>query len=270
MLILILCIKSLQGQLVEHEKTDSTISTIQSQLDDFKYITSHSFSSAQYPDWKLLAYTGLTMVFILSYDTEYHEDYGVEKEYDLMGLPRVFGNIGTLYDRPGPLFFSMGLTGALYGGGTVFRDHKLQQTAVMMVQSFIITGIFTMALKALIGRARPYVANDPYLFKPFNFNFDSNFMSMPSGHTSSIFALMTVLGKQYDSWYVRIPAYTFALSVALQRMNTSKHWGSDLLIGGAIGYLVGSAVVKRNSHTVGSLDIQPVVNGQGVGLTIQF
>ncbi|MCK4560402.1 MAG: hypothetical protein KAV45_11520 [Calditrichia bacterium] len=53
-------------------------------------------------------------------------------------------------------------------------------------------------------------------------------------------------------------------------MNTSKHWGSYLLIGGAIGYMVGSAIVKRNSQTVGSVDIQPVVYGQGVGLTIQF
>ncbi len=46
--------------------------------------------------------------------------------------------------------------------------------------------------------------------------------------------------------------------------------GSDLLIGGAIGYLVGSAIVKRSRHTVELVDIQPVVNGQGFGLTILF
>jgi membrane-associated phospholipid phosphatase len=267
-LILYMTVSSVQS--AEPLLTDSAKSMIDNQIEDLKYISSRSISNAKNPNWEFIAFSGLTVAFILGYDLEYHEDYGLEKEYGLMGIPRILGNIGTFYDKPGPTYFALGLTGAIYGGGLILQDNKLKQTAFMMAQSYLITGLITMALKAVIGRARPYVANDPYLYKPLNFDFNSHFSSMPSGHTSSIFSLMTVIAQQYNSWYVTLPAYTFALSVALQRMNTSKHWGSDLLIGGAIGYLVGSAVVSRGRQKEAILNIQPFVSGEGIGLAIIF
>ena len=82
--------------------------------------------------------------------------------------------------------------------------------------------------------------------------------------------MMTVIAKQYDPWYIKIPAYTFATSVAVQRMNKRKHWLSDLLIGGTIGHLVADSVVKRNLYSSQNLTVQPVFNHNGVGIAFQF
>ena len=95
-------------------------------------------------------------------------------------------------------------------------------------------------------------------------------MSMPSGHTSSIFAMMTVLAKQYTKWYIKIPAYTFAFSVAFQRMNSMKHWGSDLILGGTLGYLIGSAIYNRYRSKEESFFILPVINDKSIGLAVHF
>lgn len=93
-------------------------------------------------------------------------------------------------------------------------------------------------------------------------------MSMPSGHASSIFAVMTVIAKQYDHWYVAVPAYTLAGAVTFQRIDDKKHWVSDLLIGSTIGYLIASTLVDNsaNHHFI----IEPVIGTRGVGINLHF
>ncbi len=235
---------------------------------DIKYVGYETFSAENYQSWKILAYAGLAATLYFGSDLEVREEYGLEKEYDPIGLPKYFGDIGNLYDKPGTLYFTAGLVGTLYGSGKIFNDSKLQETTVLMVKSLIITGLVTSVLKVAIGRERPYVDGDANTFKPFSF--DPDYMSMPSGHSSSIYAMMTVIAKQYDEWYIKIPAYVFAASVTAQRINTDKHWSSDILIGSTIGYLVGSSIVKRYQYKDHYIEIQPVVSSRGLGLNIQF
>jgi membrane-associated phospholipid phosphatase len=237
---------------------------------DLSFFSSEYLSPSEYSNWQISAFAGLTALFILDSDLEMHEEYGIEKEYNPIGIPRVMGNIGNFYDKPGTGYFMTGLLGSLYGGGYLFKDYKMKETAGLMTRALIISSAFTVAAKVLIGRARPYVENNPHKFRPLNFKFDADYMSMPSGHTSSIFALMTVLAQQYDSWYVKIPAYSFAVSVAVQRMNSSKHWASDLLVGGTLGYLVGKAVSSRTTLFNKSISFEPYINNNSFGLAFRF
>ena len=250
--------------------SDNQYKDLQDYWNDFKHTSSSVFSLDKYNPWEILGYAGLTTVFIFGSDMEMHEEFGMERENGPLGITKALGDVGNLYDKPGPFYFTMSFAGALYASANFFNNQKLLQTTNLMAQSLIITSVFTTALKVIIGRARPHVNNEPHTFRPFNFKFDPDYMSMPSGHTSSIFAMMTVIAKQYESWYVKIPAYTFATSVAVQRMNARKHWLSDLLIGGTIGYLIADAVVKRNLYSSQSLSIQPVFGSNGVGLAFQF
>ena len=57
--------------------------------------------------------------------------------------------------------------------------------------------------------------------------------------------MMTVLAKRYDRWWIKFPAYTVAVSVGLQRIDSRNHWGADVVVGGAIGYWVGSTLVNK-------------------------
>jgi membrane-associated phospholipid phosphatase len=93
---------------------------------------------------------------------------------------------------------------------------------------------------------------------------------MPSGHVSSAFALMTVLAKQYEHWYVEIPAYTFAVSVAFQRMTSRSHWASDTILGGAIGYWVSNVLVQKQRRPSKSPSLNFYPAGNGLGVVMQF
>ena len=184
-------------------------------------------------------------------------------------IPRLLGKVGDIYDKPRPIYAPLIVASTLYGLGKVLDNPKMVETTNLMAQSMIITGIFTTTFKIIIGRARPYANSGPHDYRPFSF--ESKYMSMPSGHTSSAFALMTVIAKQYDSWYIKIPAYTFAVCVGFQRMNANKHWGSDLIIGGTLGYIIGTAVTNRYKNKGGDhTTVQPAISQNGIGLIVTF
>ncbi len=239
-------------------------------VEDLSFITQNTFDPGNYPLWQTLTLTGLTMSFVFGHDIEMHEDYVVKKQFNGLGIPKVLGNIGDIYDTPGPAYFTVGLVSSMYGVGKIIDDKKLIKTTELMIRSLIISSLFTTSLKLIIGRARPYIKTGPHQFNHFNLKTDGRYSSMPSGHTSSIFSMMTVIAKQYNTMWVKVPAYTFAVSVGMQRINEGKHWASDVLLGGVIGYLVGKTIVERSGGGSNSLSIQPGINSKGIGLMIKF
>lgn len=96
------------------------------------------------------------------------------------------------------------------------------------------TGINVLAtelLKRTFNRTRPA---EKYPGEIFVLT-ESVGKSMPSGHTSQAFAVATTLTLQYKKWYVWVPAYLWAGSVAYSRMYLGKHYPSDVLAGAAVG-----------------------------------
>ena len=95
-------------------------------------------------------------------------------------------------------------------------------------------------------------------------------MSFPSGHTASIFAVMTVLAEQYDDLWIKFSAYSFATSVAFQRMLYRKHWASDVIVGGLIGYFVNHQIVKRHNAQVQKYHFYPFYEDSKLGIALHF
>lgn len=87
------------------------------------------------------------------------------------------------------------------------------------------TAVCTEALKRLTHRQRPD---------------GSNYRSFPSGHTSSSFAVAAVL-QQYYGLGVGLPAYGLATLSGLARMQSHRHYLSDVLFGAGLGILFGRA-----------------------------
>jgi hypothetical protein len=164
---------------------------------------------------------------------------------------RELSEIGHEYGRSDArvaVFFG-GLSGAMLAGGVAFGDDKLVKTTALMAESFIFTLLATGTIKLTAGRDRPCLENGPNSFEYLKFNTDRAKQSMPSGHASTAFAMMTVIAKRYPSWWVRIPAYTLALGASLERVDSRQHWTSDVFLGAVLGYFISSAVVERHSGT---------------------
>ena len=121
-----------------------------------------------------------------------------------------------------------------------------------------------------MGRSRPYTGAGTTEFEPFKFRSTTDSRSFPSGHTTSAFAMMTVLAKQYDHLWIKIPAYTIAVSVAMQRIESRNHWGADIVVGGVIGYSVGNALVNRYRQPSKSWSASPYIFGNRVGVIVGF
>ncbi len=218
---------------------------------------------------ELLALSAVTTAFVFKVDDKIDEELALEG-YEFSSQPfKALAQLGQVYDDVTPVNFAIGLSATAFAGGLALHDKKLLQTSRLLVESVVLTQLFTAVGKGVLGRARPYVDHGPRDFNFLKFSKSEDFKSMPSGHVSSAFALMTVIAKQYDSWWVEVPMYTFAVSVAFQRMTSRNHWASDTIVGGAIGYWVASTLVKkqRQPPKSPSLNFHPAGNRLNVALS---
>jgi len=219
---------------------------------------------------QLLALTAVTTGFVSRADSPIDEEFGIEVDNSYLLPARGLARIGEVYYYISPKRFSTALTIAMLTGGLALKDKKLLETTRLMFESLFITQLITSWSKDLFGRSRPYTGKGPHDFKLFASNGAQGLRSMPSGHTSSAFAMMTVIAKRYNRWWVKIPAYTFAVSVACQRMNTRSHWASDVIVGAGIGYWVGSTLAHRQSDKSKSSSVSPYLHGNRIGLSMNF
>jgi len=138
--------------------------------------------------------------------------------------------------------YELALLGVFAGAGWAFGDGNLTDTALLAVESFLAANAAGTVVKYSVGRSRPYGEDGKRAFKPFAFK--TVHTSFPSGHTTSAFAVASVLAARYDSPWAGIAAYGAASATALQRIYSDKHWASDVFSGAVLGTAVGRAVVR--------------------------
>ena len=93
---------------------------------------------------------------------------------------------------------------------------------------------------------------------------DGGSQSFPSGHSASAFAGAAFLERRYG-WSYGAPAYAVATFVAYSRVESKRHWTSDVVAGGAIG--IASNLVF--THKRARMAVQPAVVPRGAGLILE-
>ena len=118
----------------------------------------------------------------------------------------------------------------MLGVGLITKDKNLQQQGIASVAALAVSMGTTYVLKKAIDRPRPsekYQFIQPYVVETGP--------SIPSGHTTAAFSAATSLCLAVPKWYVIVPAYAWASTVAYSRMHLGVHYPTDVLAGAVIG-----------------------------------
>jgi membrane-associated phospholipid phosphatase len=130
--------------------------------------------------------------------------------------------------------------------GNLSNQKKARDLSFDLLTSSFLTSLTTIGMKSLFGRARPYTTDNQYDLKWFEFQDD--FMSFPSGHTSLAFSFSTVMAEESKSLLWKSFWYSSAAMVGFSRIYNNKHWFSDVLMGAIIGYFTAKFVTNQRKN----------------------
>ncbi len=118
--------------------------------------------------------------------------------------------------------------------GLASHDDELLRNAAVMAAGTAVSYGLALGLKYTVKRDRPFVTYPGDFADKTGHDFSDSY-SFPSGHTTTAFATATALSLDYPEWYVIVPSYAYAGTVAYSRMHLGVHYPSDVLTGALIG-----------------------------------
>ena len=153
---------------------------------------------------------------------------------------------------PADTIETLGSIGAIAlpaSGLVVAAAHKDKRGALQLAEAYGAAMAVVYILKPTVDRQRP----------------DGGSQSFPSGHSASAFAGAAFLQRRYG-WPYGVPSYAVATFVAYSRVESKRHWTSDVIAGGAIGIASNLVFTHRRSRVT----VQPMLMPRGAGLAIDL
>jgi membrane-associated phospholipid phosphatase len=181
------------------------------------------------------------------------------------------GNVARIAKPFGDGKYTLPALATLYVVGRLSGSERARRTALLGVESFVVTGIFTETLKHTTHKHRPRSGDLENIAWDGPKATRAN-LSFPSGHAASAFAVATVVASEYgDSRVVPPLAYGAATLCALSRVHDNAHWTSDVIIGSAIGYFTARAIVGlHGSGGERTFSVRPMLDQGRAGLSLAY
>lgn len=181
------------------------------------------------------------------------------KGWDVTDGFNTFGSAGVLLGLNAGLI-AIGVAKQSYGGSS-----RLKDAGLISLEAELFAVAATAALKELTGRATPDKRQGTTHFRPFS-GLDTSF---PSAHAAASFAVATVFAERFEppvAWL----AYGLASAVAVSRVYTDKHFASDVVVGGLIGWGLGKFLSRRHGVDPSEWRVRPMAmeHGRGGGLMV--
>ena len=136
----------------------------------------------------------------------------------------------------------------LYGVGLFKEDAHARETGILSGEALADSVVLDEVTKIIFRRERPLYNNAAGDF--FSSKSGQN-NSFPSSHSMLAWSIAGVIAGEYPSKWVQLGTYSLATSVSLMRVLGQEHFPTDVLVGGAAGWLIGHYVFKK--HSVHSL-----------------
>jgi membrane-associated phospholipid phosphatase len=150
----------------------------------------------------------------------------------------------------GAAWVQMAAAFTTYSLGRATGSAKVTAVGADLISAQIMSQTLTQAIKFSAGRTRP----------------DGTSYSFPSGHSATSFATAAVL-QRHLGWKAGIPAYAVASYVAASRIETQRHYLSDVAFGAAIGIMSGRTVTLGRGNAKFALSPAAAPGGAGVNFT---
>jgi membrane-associated phospholipid phosphatase len=122
----------------------------------------------------------------------------------------------------------------LYLRGTIIHDDHAREAGLLAGEAALNGVIVAEAMKFAFERPRPNA--------PKAGDFGTGGASFPSEHALAAWSIATVIAHEYPGPLTKILAYGAATGISLARVAARDHFPSDVVVGGAIGYLIGRYV----------------------------
>jgi len=158
------------------------------------------------------------------------------------GLPNTVTQIRFSKDvsQIGAAYTTLPIAGALYLYGRTKNDAKAREVGVLGAEALLDGAIMVKVLKLAAGRERPELQGGSGRF----FQGEDGF---PSGHAIETWAFASLISHEYaPSKIVPIITYGLASAVSVSRFTARKHYASDIVAGGAMGWFIGKYVFEHH------------------------
>jgi membrane-associated phospholipid phosphatase len=133
------------------------------------------------------------------------------------------------------LGIELGAAGLMYlVGCSGHRSSYAANTGFTALEAMGAASLMTAGIKAATNRQYAY---DRYTHGEFW----EGGGSFPSGHAASSFAFASVIAHRYpNKRWLKWSVYGLAAGVSLARVGGKRHFASDILVGGTLGYITGT------------------------------
>ncbi len=179
------------------------------------------------------------------------QDKKIQKKLDRHSLfgktgNDILGYVGAPYSLAG-----VDLIVTLVGAGA--GHARLQETGEILLESLFLSEGITIVAKYAFNRDRP----------------NGEKRGFPSAHTSGMFSAATSLEVLYGP-KVGIPAYLMAGAVGLSRIDSDKHYLSDVLMGAVIGTVIGYGTARYHKGRFQKISLLPEVGSDSLHLRVHY
>jgi len=133
----------------------------------------------------------------------------------------------------------------IYGLGRIHHDDHATETGILGGEAMVDGLAVTEVLKLVTFRERPNVDGARGRFFQSGTGLNSSF---PSTHSVIAWSSAAVIASEYPGPLTQITAYGLAAGVSLTRVLGKDHFPSDVLVGSAVGWMIGRYVVHRHQR----------------------
>ena len=139
------------------------------------------------------------------------------------------------------------LFAGLYVAGLIVKKYKLRETGLLILETYVFSGLITLIFKSSFGRFRPYTNKGDYVFYGWNWT-NNDMFSYFSGHAAVSFALSTVLASTTKNIYLKSFYYLLAVITCVSRIYHNQHWFSDVVSGAISAYLISRVLISIHNE----------------------